>query len=349
MLGKSGAHTQFDPVPCPARRRGTPPWRDGPEVTAGRDEFEVIDALRARFEAAGGPPTGGDLGIGDDAAVVTVAGSGQVVLATDLVVAGVHVDLGTCSPEDVGWKSLMVTVSDLGAMGCVPSHALLSVAAPVGFPIERLADGVAEAAVAAGCVVVGGDLSSSPVLVVSVTAVGPTPGGPPPLRRSGARPGDRLLVTGPLGSSAAGLRLSVGTAAASAPTATVAALVAAHRRPVARLHEGRVAREVGATAAIDVSDGLTADVVHLAEASGVGVELEVGGGLVARGATRDEALSGGEDYELVLATPDPDSLRAAFRVEGLRPPLDLGWCTDRPGRWLIDGAPLPVAGWRHRF
>ena len=139
MLGKSGAHTQFGPVPCPARRRGTPPWRDGPEVTAGRDEFEVIAALRARFEAAGGPPTGGDLGIGDDAAVVTVAGSGQVVLATDLVVAGVHVDLGTCSPEDVGWKSLMVTVSDLGAMGCVPSHALLSVAAPVGFPIERRA------------------------------------------------------------------------------------------------------------------------------------------------------------------------------------------------------------------
>jgi thiamine-monophosphate kinase len=314
-------------------------------VTAGRDEFEVIEALRARFEVPGGPLPAGDLGIGDDAAVVTLPGGGRVVMATDLVVDGVHVDLTTSSPEDVGWKSLMVTVSDLGAMGCAPSHALLSVAAPAGFPIERLGDGVAEAAATAGCAVVGGDLSAAPVLVVSVTAVGPTPGGEPPLRRSGARPGDRLLVTGPLGSSAAGLRLLGGPAGASASSA----LTTAHRRPVARLREGWTAREAGVTAAIDVSDGLTADVVHLAEASGVGVDLEVGVALVAGGATRDEALSGGEDYELVLATPDPDRLRAAFRAEGLRPPLDLGRCTDRPGDWRLDGAPLPVAGWRHRF
>jgi thiamine monophosphate kinase len=79
------------------------------------------------------------------------------------------------------------------------------------------------------------------------------------------------------------------------------------------------------------------------------VELELGPALVAEGATRDEALSGGEDYELVLATSDPDRLRAAFRTAGLRTPLDLGWCTDRPGEWMLDGTPLPAAGWRHRF
>jgi len=97
-------------------------------MTAGRDEFAVIDALRARFEGAGGHLPAGDLGIGDDAAVVTLPGGGRVVLATDLVVEGVHVDLATCSPEDVGWKALMVAVSDVGAMGCAPTHVLLSVA-----------------------------------------------------------------------------------------------------------------------------------------------------------------------------------------------------------------------------
>jgi len=341
MVGKTGAHTQFGrPPDHPAgAARGSGP------VTVGRDEFEVIEALRARFEAAGGPIGAGDLGIGDDAALVTPPGVGQVVLATDLVVEGVHVDLATCGPEDVGWKALMVTVSDVAAMGCDPSHVLLSVAAPAGFPIERLGDGVAAAASAAGCAVVGGDLASGPVLVVSVAVVGPVPDGPAPLRRSGARPGHRLLATGRLGASAAGLRLLAGNPMAAGPA------VDAHRRPVARLAEGRVARLAGATAAVDVSDGLLADSTHLALASGVGLDLAVGALLVAPGATRDEALAGGEDYELVLATPDPDRLRAAFRDAGLAEPLDLGRCTDRPGEVLVDGEPVPPAagGWRHRF
>ena len=247
-----------------------------------RDEFDLIDALRARFAAAGPPLGASDLGIGDDAAVVGLPGAGRVVLATDLVVGGVHVDLRTSSPEDVGWKALMVAVSDLGAMGCEPSHVLLSVAAPAGFPVERLGDGVADAAAVAGCAVVGGDLSSSPAtLVVSVTAVGPEGDGSPPLRRSGARPGDRLLVTGPLGASAAGLRLL--SAGDGRPVPDV--LAAAHRRPVARLREGVVARGAGAVAAVDVSDGLATDVVHLAGASGVGLDLALDPAAVAGGAT----------------------------------------------------------------
>jgi thiamine-monophosphate kinase len=320
------------------------------------DEFSLIEALATRFRAASGGLAAGDLGIGDDAAAVTLPGPGRVVLATDLVVEGVHVDLAVSTPEDVGWKALMVTVSDLGAMGCAPSHALLSVAAPSGFPVGRLGDGVAQAAEAAGCTVVGGDLSSSTLLVVSVTAVGPADDGRVGLlTRAGARPGDHLFVTGPLGASAAGLRLlgASGRAdgAADGPDRVREALTSAHRRPVARIREGVVSRAAGATACIDVSDGLAADVTHLAEASGVGLDLTVGGGaegdgMVAEGATRDEALG---DYELVVATPDPDGLRAAFSRAGLRAPLAIGRCTERSAGRVLDGEPLPPGGWRHRF
>ena len=126
-------------------------------------------------------------------------------------------------------------------------------------------------------------------------------------------------------------------------------LATAHRRPVARIREGMVARVAGVTACIDVSDGLVADVSHVADASAVGLDLVVGAPVVAEGATRYEAVGGGEDYELVVATSDPDALVAAFEEAGLRLPLAIGRCTDAgAGRWL-DGGPLPVAGWRHRF
>jgi thiamine-monophosphate kinase len=336
MLGKSGAHTQFGP----STHRGV----RGAHVTAGRDEFGIIEALRTRFEASGRPLRAGDLGIGDDAAAVTLPGTGRVVMATDLVVEGVHVDLSVSTPEDIGWKALMVAVSDIGAMGCAPSHTLVSVAAPAGFPVERLGDGVAQAADVAGCRVVGGDLSASSLLVVSVTAVGPADDGAVGLlTRGGARPGDQLLVTGPLGASAAGLRLLDAPEASAVPEA----VASAHRRPVARIREGVVARAAGATACIDVSDGLVADVVHLAEASNVGLDLAVGVGLVADGATRDEALGGGEDYELVIATPHPDALLAAFEREGLRAPLAIGTCVERSEGRLLDGGLLPPGGWRH--
>ena len=313
------------------------------------DEFDLIAALRARFEREGGAVAPGDLGIGDDAAVVTLPGGDRVVLATDLVVAGVHVDPGVSSPEDVGWKALMVAVSDLGAMGTGASYALLSVVAPRGYPVRRLGDGVAGAAAAVGCRVVGGDLSAGDLLVVSVTAVGPVPDdGTPLLTRSGAAAGDHLLVTGPLGASAAGLRLLTGPGGPDG-LQVPAALAGAHRRPVARLTEGAVARRAGASAAVDVSDGLVADVVHLAQASGVGLALAVDPGVVADGATRDDALGGGEDYELVVATPDPDRLRGAFDRHGLRVPLEVGTCTGVPGEFTLDGGPLPTGGWRHRF
>ncbi len=327
---------------------------DGGRRPVPVDEFDAIAGLREQFEAVarlrapgGRVPPVGETWIGDDAAVVGVLAGGRMVLATDLVVEGVHVDLALSSAEDVGYKAVMVTVSDLAAMGVRPTHALVSIAGPAGTDLPGLGAGLAVAAGETGCVVVGGDLAGAPVVVVSTAVVGSSdPAGAPPLLRSGARPGDRLFVTGPLGRSAAGLRLLRAAPGTPRP-ATAPALIRAHRRPVARLAEGEAARRSGATAAIDVSDGLVADLIHLAEASGVGVELD--DVPVAEGATLEEALGGGEEYELVVATGSPDELLAAFRAAGLPAPLPLGWCTDRPGEHTLGGAPVPPGGWRHTF
>ncbi len=326
----------------------------GRQGGAPLDEFAVIERLRTRFESAaastpgfGGAPPAGDTWIGDDAAVVTLAGDGRTVLATDLVVEGVHVDFGLVSPEDAGFKALMVTVSDLAAVGAIPSYALCSIAGPPGTDLDRIAEGVAEAAAAAGCVVVGGDLSAASLVVLSTTVVGvlaDLPSGGGPLLRTGAAPGDLVFVTGPLGGSAAGLRL---LRAGGGTGRTAQALAHCHRRPVARVDAGVAARGAGATAAIDVSDGLAADLGHLAEASAVGVDLDVVP--VVDGATHDEALGGGEDYELVLTTADAHRLDAAFAAAGLPAPIAIGRCTDRPGELRFEGRPLPPGGWRHRF
>ncbi|MGC8463459.1 MAG: thiamine-phosphate kinase [Acidimicrobiales bacterium] len=329
-----------------------------PRQSAPGDEFAVIDRLRARFEAAaGGGAPAGEVWIGDDAAWVR-APSGSLLLATDLVVAGVHADLRWCSPADVGFKAVMVTVSDVAAMGGRPGHLLVSVAAPVSVSLDGVGEGVAEAARLVGAPVVGGDLSTGPVLVVSVAVVGflepgPVGGTVGPLRRSGARPGDAVYVTGPLGASAAGLaRLRAGTlpppvVLSGLPDEVDAALAVAHRRPAARLEEGSTARRSGARAAIDVSDGLLADVGHLAEASQVGVALS--GVPVAVGATLEDALGGGEDYELVVSTPEPDRLETAFAAAGLRAPIRIGECTPEAGVVRLDGQPAPAVGWRHRL
>ncbi len=347
--------------------RRSPP--DGDDLASGQGTGEraVVERLRARFRATGRPESV-EVGIGDDAAVVTVGGRGgggragggaatQVVLATDFVVEGVHVDLSVSGLDDAGAKALAVTFSDLAAMGARPAHALVSIGAPVGTDLDLVADGIASVAERAGCAVVGGDLSSAPVLVLSTSVVGELQGahddhggdgGPGPLLRSGARPGDRLLVTGALGRSEAGRRvLQRPVSRQSAVDSLTADLVAGHRRPIARLDEGETARLSGASAAIDVSDGLATDLRHLAAASNVGVELD--DVPVAEGATLDDALGGGEDYELVIATPDPERLVDAFLGAGLTSPITIGTCTERPGILLYGGRPLPEGGWQHRF
>ena len=329
-----------------------------PIPTGPTGEFAVIEGFKAAFEAvarAADPgaevPPAGETWIGDDAAVVRLpaaAGSGPMLLATDLVVEGVHVDLARGTAGDAGYKALMVAVSDLAAMGARPRYALASVAAAPGTDLEGLGGGLAEAAGDTGCLVVGGDLSTSPCLVVSVAVLGTLDGPGPdarPMLRSGASAGDRVFVTGPLGASAAGLRLL--TVGPIPPDGSTEGLVRAHRRPVARIEEGVAARLAGASAAIDVSDGLVADAGHLAQASGVGLALaDVP---VAEGASVDEALRGGEDYELVVTTGSPDRLVDEFARAGLRAPRPIGVCTGDADQMTLEGRPLPAGGWEHRF
>lgn len=282
-------------------------------------------------------PPPGETWIGDDAAVVPPP-SGALVLTSDAVVAGVHVDLSLVGPDDVGWKAITVAVSDVAAMGCRPRYALVTVCGPPGTDLDGLYRGVAEAADAYGCPVVGGDLAGAPVLVVSVSVTGET-GHRAPVLRAGAAPGDQVFVTGPLGGSAAGLRM---LRSGTDDRATMA-----HRRPRARVAEGSAARAAGATAMVDVSDGLAADVWHLAEASGVGVALDAVP--VAEGATGDEALAGGEDYELVFSAADRARVEEAFAEAGLRAPVAIGHCTADAGQLTLAGEPLARAGWEHEF
>jgi thiamine-monophosphate kinase len=297
-------------------------------------ERAVIERIRSLLPGA--PP--GETWIGDDAAVVAAPQDG-LLLAADLVVAGVHVDLDLVGIDDMGWKAMSVNVSDLAAMAGRPRHALVSVAGPASTDLDALFGGLADAARHYSCPVVGGDLANAGVLVVSVAVTGTTEGRPAVLR-SGARPGDALLVTGPLGASAAGLEALRSRRSGGPP-----GLGAAYRRPQACVEEGQAARLGGATAMIDVSDGLGIDLDRLAVASGVG--LVIADVPVAEGASPEQALAGGEDYELVFSAPDPEAVAAAFREAELRAPILLGSCTADPGERRIDGARLQPEGWQH--
>jgi thiamine-monophosphate kinase len=278
-------------------------------------------------------------GLRDDAALVAVPGGGSLVVSVDSVVGGVHVDLALCDPRDVGWKALMGALSDLAAMGAQPVGALVALCVPEsggsGSMTLGVMEGVAEASARSGCPIVGGDVSTASTLVVSVTVMGTVDGGLA-VHRSGARPDDVILVTGPCGGSAAGLRV---LRAGAASRAAGQALADAYRRPVARLAEGE----------IDVSDGLALDLHRLADESDVGFEL--GGIPVCEGATQDEALGGGEDYELVVVV-EPERVggfEEGCVLAGLRPPWRIGTIHGDPERRTLDGRELARLGWQHRL
>jgi len=312
--------------------------RGRPGTSGGKSgESAALEALRRRLP---GPPPG-EVWIGDDAAVLGPA-PGVLLLTTDMAVGGVHADLTLMSLADLGWRATAGALSDIAAMGGRAAHAVVAVAGPPSTDLDQLYDGIAACAAAHRCPVVGGDLSTGAEIVVAVTVTGRVPGGPGPVLRRGARPGDRLFVTGPLGGAAAGLAaLRAGRRAEPGTERLVEALC----RPRARLAEGEAARRAGATAMVDISDGLATDLGHLAEASGVGFRLDAVP--VADGATLDDALGGGEDYELVLAAPDPDRLVAAFGRAGLRSPIPLGRCVDDRAERTLAGDPVPALGWEH--
>ena len=251
--------------------------------------------------------------IGDDAAVVRPP-TGPLLLAIDPMIEGVHF---VTADADVGWKAVARNVSDLAAMGGRPLHALVSLVLPPGCEVDGLLDGLQEATEL--CPIVGGDTAGGATLIVTVAVTGSVDG--EPVLRSGARPGDVLFVTGPLGGAPA--------------------------RPVPRVVEGTAARLAGATAMIDVSDGLALDLGRLADASGVGVALDAVP--VVDGVELQRALTWGDDYELVFAAPDAAAVLDRFSAAGLEPPIEIGRCTDRKGERRLGDGPLPEGGWEHSW
>lgn len=317
-----------------------------------RGEFASISAIRALLPP---PPDSVGIWIGDDMASVSLppwggagpgAGPGWLLLAADTVVAGVHADLTLTGLDDLGWKSMAACLSDVAAMGGDPGHALVTVAAPVDTDLPLLYEGVAAAAREFGCPVVGGDLTNAHDVVVTVAVTGYC--ADPPVTRAGARPGDAIWVTGLLGAAAAGLRLlredrETPTGAASGDDGLSA--IRAHTRPRPLLAAGRAARAAGATAMIDVSDGLTADLDHMAVASGVGLRLDTVP--VHPAATEAEALGGGEDFALAFCAADSARVEGTF--SGLEAPILIGRCTEDPAERTLRGRPFQPAGWEHAW
>ena len=248
-------------------------------------------------------PPSHDIWSGDDAAVINVP-TGRAVLTTDLIVEDVDFRLDTFGPADIGWKALAINVSDVAAMGATPLYALATISLHPDMPVELfegVADGLFEAAEAFGVHVIGGDISQARELSVGVTLLG-IPGAHT-VTRGGAEVGDAICVTGELGGAAGGLIALERQIDAPGP-------IERQRRPRPRVAEGRTAAQEGATAMIDLSDGLAMDLGHILEASGVGCEVDLGklpidDGLGALGVDPVElAVTGGEDYELLFTIPD---------------------------------------------
>jgi thiamine-monophosphate kinase len=311
-------------------------------VAGQQGEFEAIERIRRRLQGRTVPPAG-QVWIGDDAAVLGEP-RGVLLLATDATVEGVHGDLALMNLDDLGWRAVVATLSDIAAMGGSPLDAVVAVAGPASVDLDLLFRGVADAAEEHGCHVVGGDLSAARQLVVVTTVTGVVETPPPPVLRSGAAAGHLLFVTGPLGGSAAGLRALRDR---HERADGVDPLVLAHLRPGARIEAGEAARSGGASAMIDVSDGLAADLWHLADASKVGFELQ--DVPVFPGASLDDALGGGEDYELVIAVQDAERLEAEFKARGLAPPILMGRCVEESSRRSLRGEHLKSMGYEHRF
>lgn len=307
------------------------------------------------------------VGIGDDAAVVE-RGTGHVVLTTDLLVEGVHFDRGSISARDLGAKAITVNVSDIAAMAASPRYALVSLAVPADVEeawVMELVGGMHEVCAEHALAFVGGDTNRGALVVISVAVVGEVAPGRA-LTRAGARTGDRIVVTGSLGGAGGGLALS----RADAATASTALsepwgreLAAALARPVARVGEAHVLARSGATAMMDLSDGLAKDLARLCFLSGVGARIHAGDVPVARALAEGAetlgldalrvALAGGEDYELLatIAADDVGSARRTLDEDFGVALTEIGEIVTGDGMVVVgpDGeeGPLEPAGWDH--
>jgi len=302
-------------------------------------EFAVIDRLvRGRRQ-----PAVVALGPGDDAAVVS-AGDGRTVLSTDMLVQDRHFRLDWSTPHEVGRKAIAQNAADIEAMGARPTAFVVGFGAPGNTPaaqVDALADGMWYEAERIGAGIVGGDLVSCPQWVLSVTVLGDLDGRAPVLR-SGAKPGSVLAVVGELGRSAAGYALWHNEIDG------FEGLRRRHVVPEPPYGEGLAAAAAGAQAMIDVSDGLVADVRHVAVASGVGIDLSTAALAADHGAlTAAAAAAGADPWSWVLSGGEDHALAACFAG-----PVPAGWrvigrVLDGPARVLVDGQEWHgYAGWQ---
>jgi len=291
------------------------------------------------------------VGSGDDAAVVTA--SGLSVTSIDTAVDGVHFRVGDgwFAPADVGRRALAAAISDIAAMGADPGEVYIALQIPPRFPEAsalELVRGAAQSSARHGFVIAGGDVVASPVLAVSVTAVGWADSSRRLPTRDRARPGEEVGVTGGLGAAAAALAVMEGRAPRSAALPSVAAALARARDPQPRLREGRALAGAGVSAMIDVSDGLAVDAGHIGRASGVRLairlaELPLAEGVREVAAELDEppwrlAAGGGEDYELCFCAP----AGARERIERVLAALGGAAVT-----WI--GEDVRIEGYEHRW
>ncbi len=301
-------------------------------------EFDLLRKIRKRVPAAGPRLR---LGSGDDAAIV--AAGGATATSVDALVEGVHFRREWSSLAQIGHKALAVALSDLAAMGAEPGEAYVVLGTPPGLGEDgclELLDGMAALAAQTGTALAGGDVTRAPVLTLATTVVGHAASADDFVTRAGARPGDVVAVTGELGGAAAGLLLlesgagslprgarSPFVAQSATNSERDASLIARQVEPRPRLAEGRALAGAGATAMIDLSDGLGGDAGHVAEASGVALIIDAGalplqdGVAEAAGAAGRDPLAlatgGGEDYELLVALPPGRLDEATAAVEAL--------------------------------
>jgi thiamine-monophosphate kinase len=309
-------------------------------TVASTGEFGLIARVTSRLGTA--PTT--LLGPGDDAAIVSVP-DGRVVATADVLVEGRHFRCDWSSATDVGHRAAAANIADIAAMGGVATALLVTVCIPTDLDprwLEQLADGLSAEAAAVGAAVVGGDLAASPLITVSVTALGDL-GGREPVLRSGAQPGDVMAMAGRVGPAAAGYTVL------SRGFRSPKVLVEAYRRPQVPYWAGPAGAKLGATSMIDVSDGLLADVTHIAESSGVGIDIRRDAFEVTQ-AMRDASsalgvdpydwiLSGGDDHPLVATFPAGTPLPQEWRV--------IGRVLDGAGVTVDGRIPTGVLGWDH--
>jgi thiamine-monophosphate kinase len=282
-------------------------------TVTGAGEFGLIARVTARLDT--GPTV--LLGPGDDAALVA-SSEGRVVASTDLLVEGRHFRRDWSSARDVGHRAAAANLADIAAMGAVPTALLVGLVAPGDLEVvwaEELAEGLGEEAALVDASVVGGDMSSGPTLTIAVTALGDLHGQPPVLR-SGARPGDVLALAGRIGYAAAGYTVL------SRGFRSPKLLVEAYRRPEVPYAAGPQAGRLGATSMIDVSDGLLADLGHIAAASGVAIDVRRDAFEVPAQMRDAAAALGVDPYLWILTGGEDHALAATFPPEVVLPD---GW------------------------